>query len=231
MRLHAFALSALSLVAVQGCKDWEYCVIGEIRCDGVALKECTGSIDRFPFGESGPRWKVRVCSGTCVQISPKEALCAESEVPEPRCEGLDAFCDGSIRVNCDRGFSRDRVSCAEDCGVAPNDPDCFPEFACNYDEGVEIVRCFNEAWLVKCRGNDLMEASQCETRCLQLDPRPAACARPQDAEPLCLERMQSTCDGNTVVRCASGFAIERHECAENRVCRVFSYGAVCDDGA
>lgn len=126
---------ALAMVAgiLDGCGvgSGDECTPGEYECGPDGPRNCvrptrnepSGECCGFAIGGSDPmpaKWQATDCKGSvCVaDASTKQALCAESDKPNPVCAVsnplmLPTRCDGHYRVTCTGSY----VTAREDCGA------------------------------------------------------------------------------------------------------------------
>ena len=83
-------------------------------CDGATLLQCQGAFSTDTN-----------CPAVCVTTD-GTAFCALAADPDPRCVGVDAYCDGNMVVNCSHGFATMRITCASGSTCAPSPPQAPP---------------------------------------------------------------------------------------------------------
>jgi len=80
-----------------------------VICDGATLLQCQAG-----FRPTRIAGSLRDDGGT--------AFCALTADPDPRCVGVDTYCDGNMVVICSHGFATKRITCAGRSTCVPYPP-------------------------------------------------------------------------------------------------------------
>jgi hypothetical protein len=109
---------------------------GDDQCTSYA-ERCVGNVRQTcdpPCSDIGcsSQWRSEdTCSGTCIEIDANDTLCTLSTTTDPRCDGVDGYCDGDTRVACSNGYAYQKETCSDlpsgsaavfDAGAPPQTP-------------------------------------------------------------------------------------------------------------
>jgi hypothetical protein len=199
--------------ATPACWSRGECDPGATRCFTSGSLVETQFCDHYcsDFG-CEDRWRSIACppTGGCLMLAGEGATCVLSTTPDPRCAGVNAFCDGDDEVTCRGGYAANRSRCgAQDpalprCVTVGVDTACVPAAAApdgNCPAGLSRY-CSAQADLVECVGGDAVFRSKCRA---------------------CSAGARGSCTGFLGAFCAADA-----DCASGLTCRVDALGrSVC----
>jgi hypothetical protein len=200
-------------------------------CDGNLLITCEQGYRTF----EAPCVNELTNGEYCIQ-SGKTAFCAASPEPDPICTA-DAVCNGASTLSCREGYPLRSRSCdVGTCATTSLGPTCVygagPAPAC-----AEIVtgeRCDGNVRLSCDSGYAVGRASCWEGTTCHEFATDAACVLVDEPDPNCQEtlRIESYCDGDSLVHCEYGYATAREPCGSDKRCfkNEFSNEGQCVDG-
>ena len=166
-------LAVVALLCAAACGKGDECHLGAARCfvhqDFVEAQACINSCSDFGCRNLWTGEDVCSPSRTCLLVESAGAICALSTTPDPRCAGVNSFCDGDDRVFCRAGYGVSRSSCILDLprcvATGTGDAACIPSAAAP-DPRCPAGRsryCSAASDLVECLGGDVVFRSRCRT--------------------------------------------------------------------
>jgi len=156
------------------------------ECAGRSI-ECNGNVlEKCEEGTENDTWLVRsYCKpGACITPAQGTPFCALDKAPDARCSGSDQYvCDGVTLIRCESGYAAEKYDCAAWTWPGPTQELPFPP------------------------------TQAVDGACTTLNSR-AQCVDQAKRDPICLADWQSLrCNGNELVDCRYGYAMQRTACA------------------
>jgi hypothetical protein len=235
-RTAALALSGAFLL--HGCFDFlaDECHEGETACDGNEVLTCQPPCAEM--GGCGWSWRRSSCEeATCVDPRGGSPFCALSTTQDPKCDGVNWYCDGNSAVACNQGYALQRKPCGASgfcvltawgesiCAEASaKDPKCPDDQFTSPSE-----RCDGSS-ILQCLSGFAVSTTACPAACAE--PRPGApfCSLSSQRDPLCSKQAGTGyCAGTLLVSCHGGYPSEGQECGELG-CMTAEGGARCGNG-
>jgi hypothetical protein len=208
----AAASSGCFVLGSQDCSD------EPAYCDGSAIVRCVPPCSDIGCSRT---WEREECPATCVnpQGGP---LCALSQTADPRCQGVDVYCDAAQVVRCALGYALSKEACPATTSCAMTDggrPVCAvggaPDVRCPATDDV-TSHCEGKT-AISCASGFATAVTDCANACAPLWGV-AGCALSNAPDPRCAVEVThsndfSYCDGPTLVTCNNGFQVDRKNCS------------------